>query len=63
MWHAWERGRNVYRVLVGKPEGKRPLERPGRRWENGIKMNLREIGWGVLSGLTWLRIGVAGGLL
>jgi hypothetical protein len=39
-------GRNVYRVLVGKPEGKRPLGRPRRRWEIGIKMDLREIGWG-----------------
>jgi hypothetical protein len=39
-------GRNLYRVLVGKPEGKRPLERPRRRWEYGIKMDLREIGWG-----------------
>jgi hypothetical protein len=40
-----EEGRNVYRVLVGKPEGKRPLGRPRRRWEGGIKMDL-EIGWG-----------------
>jgi hypothetical protein len=39
-------GRNVYRVLVGKPEGKRPLGRPKRRWEYGIKMDLREIDWG-----------------
>jgi hypothetical protein len=39
-------GRNVYRVLVGKPEGKRPLVRPRRRWEDGIKMDLRETGWG-----------------
>jgi hypothetical protein len=39
-------GRNVYRVLVGKHEGKRPLERPRRRREGGIKMDLREIGWG-----------------
>jgi hypothetical protein len=38
-------GRNVYRVLMGKPEGKRPLERPRHRWEVGIKMDLREIGW------------------
>jgi hypothetical protein len=38
-------GRNVYRVLMGKPEGKKPLERPRRRWEDGIKMDLREIGW------------------
>jgi hypothetical protein len=39
-------GRNVYRVLVGKPEGKRPLDRPRLRWEDGIKLDLREIGWG-----------------
>jgi hypothetical protein len=40
-------GRNVYRVLVGKPKGKRPVERPRRRWEDGLKMDLREIGlWG-----------------
>jgi hypothetical protein len=39
-------GRNVDRVLVGKRGGKRPLERPRRRWENGIKIDLREIGWG-----------------
>jgi hypothetical protein len=40
-------GRNVYRVLVGKPEGKRPLGRPRRRWEDGIKIDLEEIGRGV----------------
>jgi hypothetical protein len=57
-------GRNVYRVLVGKPEGKRPVERPRRRWEDGIKMDLREVGWGgVWSGFTWLRPGIVGGLL
>jgi hypothetical protein len=56
-------GRNVYTVLVGKPEGKRPLERPRRRWEDGIKMDLREIGCGVWSGFSWLRIGTVGGLL
>jgi hypothetical protein len=37
--------RNVYRILVGKPERKRPLGRPRRRWVDNIKMNLREIGW------------------
>jgi hypothetical protein len=37
-------GRNVYRVLVGKPEGKGPVGRPRRRWEDGVKMDLREIG-------------------
>jgi hypothetical protein len=43
----------MYRVLVGKPEGKRPLKRPRRRWEDGIKMNLREIGWG---GVEWIHL-------
>jgi hypothetical protein len=56
-------GRNVYRLLVGKPEGKIPLGRPRRRWEDGIKMDLGEVGWGVWSGFTWLRIGTVGGLL
>jgi hypothetical protein len=37
--------RNAYRILVGKPEGKRPLARPRRRWGDNIKMDLREIGW------------------
>jgi hypothetical protein len=39
-------GRNLYRVLVGKPEGRRPLGRPRRRWEDGIRMDLEEIGLG-----------------
>jgi hypothetical protein len=47
-------GRNVYWVLVGKPEGKRPLERPRRRWEDGIKMDLREIGLG--EGMEWIHL-------
>jgi hypothetical protein len=38
--------RNMYRVLMGKPEGKRPLGRPRRRWEDGIKVDLREIDTG-----------------
>jgi hypothetical protein len=46
-------GRNVYRVLVGRPEGKRPLGRPRHRWEDGIKMDLREIGWG---GVEWIHL-------
>jgi hypothetical protein len=42
-------GRGVYRVLVGRPEGKRPLGRPRRRWEDNIKMYIRETdGWGEL---------------
>jgi hypothetical protein len=43
-------GRKVYRVLVRNPKGKRPLGRPRHRWEDGIIMDLREIGWGVYSG-------------
>jgi hypothetical protein len=47
-------GRNVYRVLVGKPEGKRPQGRPRRRWEDGTSVDLREIGWGGgCSAFTW----------
>jgi hypothetical protein len=46
-------GRNLYRVLVGKPEGKRPLGRPRRRWEDGIKMDLGESGWG---GVEWIHL-------
>jgi hypothetical protein len=42
--------RNAYRILVGRPEGKRPLGRPRRKWVDAIKMYLREIGWG---GLDW----------
>jgi hypothetical protein len=38
--------RGVYRVLVEKIEGKRPLERPRRRWEDNIRRNLKEVGWG-----------------
>jgi hypothetical protein len=56
-------GRKLYRVLVGKPEGKRLLERPRRRWEDGIIMDLKEIVGGVWSGFSWLRIGTVGGLL
>jgi hypothetical protein len=39
-------GQSLYTVLVGKPEAKRPLERPRPRWEDGIRVYLREIGWG-----------------
>jgi hypothetical protein len=53
--------RKVYRVLVGKPEGKRSLERPRRRWEDGIRMDLREIGLGVWIGFDWLRQGPVAG--
>jgi len=54
-WHVtrmWER-RGVYRVLVGKSEGKRPLGRPWLRWEDNIKMVLQEVGWG---GVDWIEL-------
>jgi len=56
-------GRGVYRVLVGKSEGKRPLGRPRRRWEDNIKMNLQEVGRGAWTGSRWLRIRTGGGHL
>jgi hypothetical protein len=43
--------RGAYRTLVGKPEGRRPLGRPRRRWEDNIKMDLREVGW---EGAEWI---------
>jgi len=55
--------RGVYRVFVGKPEGKRPLRRPRRRWEDNIKTDLQEVGCGVWIGSSWLRIGTGGGHL
>jgi hypothetical protein len=48
MWHEWGGKRNVYRSLVGKPEIKRPLGRPRRRWIDNIKMDLLEIGVSVV---------------
>jgi hypothetical protein len=55
--------RGAYRALVGKPEGRRPLGRPRRRWEDNIKMYLREVGWGAWTGSVWLRIGTGGEFL
>jgi len=45
--------RGVYRVMLGKPEGKRPLGRPRRRWEDNIKMDLQEVGCG---GMDWIEL-------
>ena len=50
-------------VLEGNPEGRRPLGRPGCRWEDNNKMDLREVGWGTRTGSIWFRIGTGGGLL
>jgi hypothetical protein len=47
----------VYRVWVGKPEGKRPLGRHRRRWKDNNKMDLQEVECGVWTGLSWLRLG------
>jgi hypothetical protein len=47
------KGRGVYRILVGRTEGRRPPGRPRRRWEDNIKMDLREIG---LVGANWIRL-------
>jgi len=55
--------RGVYGVLVWKPEGKIPLGRPRRRWKDKIKMDLQEVGCGVVTGSSWLRIRSGGGHL
>ena len=54
-WYVARMGerRSVYRVLVGKPEGRRPLGRPRRRWKNNIKMDLQEVGCG---GIDWIEL-------
>ena len=54
MWHLWVERRGVYRVMVGKPDGKRPLGRSRRRWEDNIKMDLLEVGWRVVD---WIELG------
>jgi hypothetical protein len=51
MWQAWER--KVYKVLVGKPDGKKPFGRPRHRWKDGIRMDLRETGWG---SVKWIQL-------
>jgi len=47
------KGRGEYRIFVGKPEGKRPLGRPRRRWEDNIKIDLQEVGCG---GMDWIEL-------
>jgi hypothetical protein len=62
--HMARMRKEKYNVLVEKPEGKRPLGRPRRRWEDGIRMYLGEIGLGGgWIGFDWLRTGTGGGLL
>jgi hypothetical protein len=65
-WEGLEAGmgeKYAYRVLVKKPEEKRPLGRPRRRWKYSIGMDLEEIGWGVWTGFIWLRTGNNGGVM
>jgi hypothetical protein len=45
--------RGAYRILVGRPEGRRPLGRPRRRWEDNIKMDLQDVGW---VGMYWIEL-------
>ena len=55
--------KGVYRVLLGNPEGKRPLGRPRRRWVDNIRMDLQEVDVGIWTGLGWPRIETGGGRL
>jgi hypothetical protein len=55
--------RDACRVLVEKSDGRRPHGRPRHRWEDNIKMDLREVGWEAWTGSVWLRIGTGGKLL
>ena len=50
--YGGEERRGVYRDLVGRPEGRRPLGRPKRRWEDNIKMDLQKVGWG----MDWIEV-------
>jgi hypothetical protein len=56
-------GRVIYRVLMGNPEGKIPIGRPRRRWEDNMKMDLQEVGCGGMDRYSWLRIRTGGGHL
>jgi hypothetical protein len=53
MWHTWERRGNCTVFWWGKPEGKRPLGRPRSRWENGMRKDLRGMGWG---SVEWIQL-------
>jgi hypothetical protein len=53
MWHVWEEKRGVYKILVGKPEGKRSLGRPRLRWEDNIKMDLQKVGCWIID---WIEL-------
>jgi hypothetical protein len=60
---AYEGGKRCVRGFVGKPQGKRPLGRPRRRWDDNIRMDLQEVGCGCVDWIGLLRIGTGGGRL
>jgi hypothetical protein len=62
MWHAWKMREKCTRFWWENSK-ERPLGRARRGWEDGIRMDLREIGWRLWIGFDWLRIGTGGGLL
>jgi hypothetical protein len=63
-YSTWGGGRGAYKVLMGKPEGKRPLLRHGHSWKDNIKMDLQEVGWGgTWTVLIWLGMEPGGGIL
>jgi hypothetical protein len=57
------KGRSIYGVLIGRPEGKRPLQRPKHRWKDNIKINFGRYGSMGRTGFGWFRIASGGGLL
>jgi hypothetical protein len=63
MWHAWKRGESSTGFWWKSPKEKDHLEDPAYSWEDGIKMDLREIGWGVWNGFIWLRIGIVNAMM
>jgi hypothetical protein len=68
LWRMWWAGHvarmgerlGAYRVLRGRPEGRRLLGRPRHRWEHSMKLASQEVGWGPRTGLVWLRVGTRG---
>ena len=60
-YNTYGREERFVQGLVGEPEGKRPLGRHRRRWEDNIKMDVQEVGWGAWTGLIWLRKPIGGG--
>jgi hypothetical protein len=60
---VWGRVEVHTEVLVVKPEGRKPLGRPGRRWYDNIEVDLRDVRWGIRIGSIWLRTETGGGLL